>query len=91
MDSTGVVLSSARAKVRPTNRDPWYVSAVRKLPIKWMHETFGKSNVVERRFFPIKRRLRRFYKKFSWNARYETIWSWLASFVTLYTLLEVKS
>jgi len=25
------------------------------------------------------------------NARYETIRSWLASFITLYTLLEVKS
>ena len=65
--------------------------AVRKLPIKWVHETFGKRNVVERLFFPIKHRLRRFYKRFPWNAKYETIWSWLASFITLYTLPEVKS
>ncbi len=86
-----VVLSSTKAKVCTTDKGPWYVSAVRKLPIKWVHETFGKRNVVERRFFPIKYRLSRFYKRFPWNARYETIWSWLASFITLYTLLEVKS
>jgi len=38
-----------------------------------------------------KHRLKRFYKRFPWNAKYETIWSWLVSFITLYTLLEVKS
>jgi len=30
-------------------------------------------------------------KRFPWNAKYETVWRWLASFITLYTLLEVKS
>jgi len=29
-------------------------------------------------------------KRFPWNAKYETVWGWLASFITLYTLLEVK-
>ena len=86
-----VVLSSTKAKICTTDKGPWYVSAVKKLPIKWVHETFGKRNVVERWFFPIKHRLKKFYKRFPWNARYETIWSWLASFITLYTLLEVKS
>ncbi len=50
-----------------------------------------RANVVERWFFFIKHRLRRFYKRFPWNAKYETIWSRIASFITLYTLLEVKS
>jgi len=86
-----VVLSSAGAKVCTTDKGPWYVSAVKKLPIKWVHETFGKRNVVERWFFPIKHRLKRFYKRFPWNAKFDTVWSWLASFITLYTLLEVKS
>ena len=40
------------------------MSAVSKLPIKWVHETFGKKSVVKRWFFPIKHRLRRFYKSF---------------------------
>ena len=86
-----VVLSSTKAKVCTTDKGPWYVNAVRKLQVKWIHETFGKRNVVERWFFPIKHRLRRFYKRFPWNVKYETVWSWLASFITLYTLLEVKS
>ncbi len=86
-----MVLSSTKAKVCTTDKGPWYVSAVRKLPAEWVHETFGKRNVVERWFFPIKHRLRRFYKRFPWNAKYETVWSWLSSFITLYTLLEVKS
>ncbi len=49
--------------------------------------------MVERWFFPIKHRLRRFYKRFPWNAKYETIWSWLASFIlyTLYWRLKVDS
>lgn len=86
-----VVLSSTGAKVCTTDKGPWYVSDAEKLPIEWVHETFGKRNVVERWFFPIKHRLKRFYKRFPWNAKYETVWSWLASFITLYTLLEVKS
>jgi len=86
-----VVLSSTGAKGCTTDKGPWYANAVRKLSMEWVHETFGQRNVVERWFFPIKHRLKRFYKKFPWNAKYETVWSWLASFITLYTLLEVKS
>jgi len=26
-----------------------------------------------------------------WNVKYETFWRWLSSFITLYTLLEVKT
>jgi len=58
------------------------VSAVKKLLIKWVHETFGKRNVVE------KHRLRRFYKRFPWNAKYETISSFLRAFIFLYYTLE---
>ena len=86
-----VVLSSTKVKVCTTDKGPLYVSAVRKLPVKWFHETFGRRDVVRRWFFPIKHRLKKFYKRFTWNAKYETICSWLASFITLYTLLEVKS
>ena len=37
-----VVLSSTRAKVCTTDKGPWYVSAVKRLPVKWFHETFGR-------------------------------------------------
>ena len=86
-----VVLSSTGAKVCTTDKGPWYVKAVKELSTLWVHETFGSRNVVERWFFFIKHRLSRFYRRFPWNAKYETVWSWLASFITLYTILEVKS
>jgi len=56
-----------------------------------IHETFGKRNVVERWFFYIKHRLKRFYKRFPWNAKYETVYRWLASFIVIYTISELKS
>ena len=31
-----MVLSSTKAKVCTTDKGPWYVSAVRKLPVKWV-------------------------------------------------------
>ena len=89
--TTKVVLSSSKGRVITTDKGWWYRRACRELGLEWRHETFGGRNAVERPFFPIKHRLRRFYKRFPWNAKYETIWSWLASFITLYTLLEVKS
>jgi len=86
-----IVLNTTKAKICTTDKGPWYVNAVKELGIEWVHETFGKRNVVERWFFLIKHSLRKFYKRFPWNAKYETVWRWLASFITLYTLLEVKS
>lgn len=53
-----IVLSSTGAKVCTIDKGPWYVSAVQNLPIEWVHETFGKRNVIERWFFPIKHRLK---------------------------------
>jgi transposase-like protein len=45
------------------------VSAIKGLAMEWLHETFGKRNVVERWFFYIKHRIKRFYKRFPWNAK----------------------
>jgi hypothetical protein len=33
----------------------------------------------------------RFYKRFSWNAKYETVYRWLASFIVIYTIMNLKS
>ena len=35
------------------------MSVVKEFTMEWIHETFGKRNVVGR-----------FYKKFPWNAKY---------------------
>jgi len=43
--------------------------------------------VVERWFFYIKHRIERFYKRFPWNAKYETVYRWLASFIVICTIL----
>jgi hypothetical protein len=72
-------------------RGLWYVSAVKGLAMEWLHETFGKRNVVERWFFYIKHRIKRFYKRFPWNAKYETVYRWLASFIVIYTIMNLKS
>ena len=85
--TTKVVFSSSKGRVITTDNR----MACRELGLEWRHETFGRRNAVERPFFPIKYRPRGFYKRFPWNAKFETIWSWLSSFITLYTLLEVKS
>jgi hypothetical protein len=59
-----LVLYSAKAKGCTTDKGPWYVSAVKGLAMEWLHETFGKRNVVERWF----------YKRFPWNAKYEIVY-----------------
>jgi hypothetical protein len=30
-------------------------------------------------------------KRFLWNAKYETVYRWLASFIVIYTIMELKS
>jgi hypothetical protein len=30
-------------------------------------------------------------KRFPWNAKYETVYRWLASFIVIYTIMELKS
>ncbi|MFZ8787915.1 DDE-type integrase/transposase/recombinase [Thermocrinis sp.] len=72
-----LVLYNTKAKGCTTDKGSWYVSAVKGLAMEWPHETFGKRNVVERRF--------------PWNAKYETVYRWLASFIVIYTIMNLKS
>jgi len=85
------VLYNTKAKGCTTDKGPWYMSAIKELAMEWLHETFGKRNVVERCFFYIKHRMKRFYKRFPWNAKYETAYRWLASFIVIYTIMNLKS
>ncbi len=70
-----LVLYNAKAKGWTTDKGLWYVSEVKGLAMEWLHETFGK----------------RFYKRFPWNAKYETVYRWLASFIVIYTIMNLKS
>jgi Transposase and inactivated derivatives len=67
-----LVLYNAKAKGCTTDKGPWYVSAVKELAMEWLHEAFGKRNVVERWFFYIRHRIKRFYKRFPWNANHNS-------------------
>ncbi|MDQ7082252.1 MAG: hypothetical protein Q9N34_04190 [Aquificota bacterium] len=71
-----------------TDKGWWYKRACREPGLEWRHETFGGRNAVERAFFPIKHRLKGFYKRFPWNAKFETISSFLRAFIFLYYTLE---
>ncbi len=64
MWTTEVVLSSSRGRVITTDKGWWYRMACKELELEWRHETFGRRNAVERAFFPIKHRLKGFYKRF---------------------------
>jgi transposase-like protein len=41
-----LVLYNTKAKGCTTDKGPWYVSAVKRLAMEWLHETFGKRNEV---------------------------------------------
>ena len=41
--------------------------------------------------FCIKHRIKRFYKRFPWNAKSETVYRWLAYFIVIYTIINLKS
>ena len=56
-----LVLLNTRSKKVITDKAPWYKAASRELGIDWEHETFGKRNVVERAFMPIKKRMKGFF------------------------------
>jgi len=71
------VLYNTKAKGCTTDKGPWYVGAVKELAIECLHETFGKRNVVD--------------KRFPWDAKYETVYRWLASFIVIYTIMNLKS
>jgi transposase-like protein len=46
-----LVLYNTKAKGCTTDKGPWYMSAVKGLAMEWLHETFGKRNVVEEMVF----------------------------------------
>ena len=77
-----LVLLNTKSKKIVTDKAPWYRVAARELGIELKHQTFGERNVVERAFMTLKKRMKAFFKRFPANSKYETVWSWIASFLT---------
>jgi len=55
-----LVLLNTKSKKIVTDKAPWYPAACKELGLQWKHETFGKRNVIERAFMPIKKRMKSF-------------------------------
>ena len=72
-----------------TDRGPWYRWTLQRLGLKHEYETFGERNAIEGWFNILKARLKRFWKRFPFNASKESLESWITAFVALYNL-EVK-
>jgi len=61
----------------------WYKWALKRLGLKYRHETFGDRNVVEGFFSRLKERTKRFWNRFL-NSSFESAQSWLESFMAFY-------
>jgi len=83
-----LVLYNSKGYFFITDKGPWYRKAKKELRCGWIHETFGSRNVVERFFRHLKHRMKTFYKRFPHNAKYETVWSWIATFFFIKSLLS---
>ena len=72
-----------------TDRGPWYRWTLQRLGLQHEYETFGERNAMEGWFNILKTRLKRFWKRFPFNASKERVESWIKAFVTLYNM-EVR-
>ncbi len=61
----------------------WYKWALQRLGLKYKHETFGTRNAVEGFFSILKGRTKRFFNRFPFYSSFDSVQSWLESFVGL--------
>ena len=66
------------------DRGFWYRWALKRLGLKYRHETFGERNAVEGFFSLLKRRTKRFWNRFPFGSSFDSVQSWLESFVAIY-------
>jgi len=62
----------------------WYLWALQRLGLKYRHETFGERNAVECFFSRLKERTKMFWNRFPFRSSFDSIQSWLESFITFY-------
>ena len=58
--------------------------ALQRLGLKHRHETFGERKAVEGFFFKFKERTKRFWNRFPFSSSFDSVQSWLESFVAFY-------
>jgi len=61
-----------------------YKWALKRLGLKYRHETFGERNAVEGFFSRLKERTKRFWNRFPYGSSFNYVQSWLESFMALY-------
>ena len=66
------------------DRGFWYMWALRRLGLKYRHETFGKKNTVEGFFSRFKERMKKFWNRFPFRSSFDSVQSWLESFMDFY-------
>ena len=68
------------------DRGPWYRWALKRMGLKYRYETFGERNAVEGFFSLLKRRTKRFFSRFPFRSSFDSVQSWLESFVAIYNV-----
>ncbi len=66
------------------DRGFWYLWALKRLGLRYRHETFGERNAVEGFFSRFKERTKRFWNKFPFGSSFDSVQSWLESFMAFY-------
>lgn len=82
----GVLEACTNQPVALADHAPWYVGACERLVLELVQETFGERNPIEGWFLILKQRVKRFYKRWPWNASVGRMEGWLRGFVALYHL-----
>jgi putative transposase len=66
------------------DRAGWYKWALNRLGVPWEHKTFGPRNPIEQWFGILKHRIKRFYKRWPYNASIAHVNDWMKSFTCCY-------
>ena len=66
------------------DRGFWYLWALKRLGLKYRHETFGDRDTIESLFSSLKERTKRFHNRFPFNSSFDSVQSWLESFAAFY-------
>jgi len=66
------------------DRGFWYLWALKRLGLRYRHETFGERNAVEGFFPRFKERTKRFWNMFLFRSSFDYVQSWIESFMAFY-------
>lgn len=69
------------------DRGPWYRWALRRLGLRYQHETFGWRTPIEQWYSQFKARVKRFWKRFPYRSSLNSIKRWCLVWIALYNVL----